>query len=188
MPIEAELTAVLRDPDAVRAALGARAEVERCTYSDTYYDWPDHRLTEGDYNLRVRTVTTGESTKTLLTFKEPRTGSRHAKPEHETEAGDAGVLRTIFHGLGLVERIAFRKHCENHRFTDRGHDLLATVAELPDLAGQTFLEVETIVEAEHVAEALAVIRAVLHDLGITDDDLSTESYTRRVAALRRPGS
>ncbi|SDY47174.1 adenylate cyclase, class 2 [Amycolatopsis xylanica] len=186
MPIEAELTAVLRNPDEVRAALSARAEVERCTYSDTYYDWPDHRLTEGDYNLRVRTVTTGESTRTLLTFKEPRTGpSRHAKPEHETEAGDAGVLRTIFHGLGLVERIAFRKHCENFHFTDRGHDLLATVAEIPDLAGQTFLELETLVEPEHVDTALKVIRAVLHDLGVTDDDLSTQSYTRRVAALRR---
>ncbi|MFD8496438.1 class IV adenylate cyclase [Amycolatopsis sp. NPDC059657] len=185
MPVEAELTAVLRNPDEVRAALGARAEAERCTYSDTYFDWPDHRLTEGDYNLRVRTVSQDGSTRTLLTFKEPRTGaSKHAKPEHETEAGDAEVLRTIFHGLGLVERIAFQKHCENYRFTDRGHDLLATVAEIPDLAGQTFLELETIVEPEHVTEALTAIRAVLHDLGITDEDLSTESYTRRVAARR----
>ncbi|MGH3975655.1 MAG: CYTH domain-containing protein, partial [Pseudonocardiaceae bacterium] len=55
--IEAELKAVVRDVDAVRAALDERASAEMSTYADRYFDYPDHRLTEQGRELRVRTIT-----------------------------------------------------------------------------------------------------------------------------------
>lgn len=186
MPVEAELTATLRDPEHVRAGLSTRATVERATYADVYFDRPDHSMDAEGYELRVRTVTTETDRRVLLTYKEPPVdGGQGSKPEHETTAADPGVLRTIFEGLGLVELIAFEKRCENYRFTERGRDLLATVVEIPELDGQTFIELETIAEPDDVDAALQVVRAVLGELGVTDADLTTESYTDRVAARRR---
>jgi adenylate cyclase, class 2 len=49
-----------------------------------------------------------------------------------------------------------------------------------------FLEVETIVDAEdEVTPALNAVRAVLQDLGIGPDDLTTERYTDAVARAPR---
>lgn len=39
-------------------------------------------------------------------------------------------------------------------------------------------------EPDDLANALSVIHTVLDELGVTDDALSTESYTDRVAARR----
>ena len=184
MLIEAELTAVLRDPGRVRAELAGRALPESCVYADTYYDRPDRGLDTAGYEVRVRAVTRGEDTQTFLTYKEPAVTEWGAKPEYETTVGDSSVLRAVFGGLGLVELIAFRKHCENYRFTAQGRDLVATVVQIPELEGQTFLELETMAEQEDLAGAHAVLRDVLHQLGGSTDDLTTESYTDRVAARR----
>lgn len=185
MSVEAELTAVVRDPGHVRAELARRAEAERATYADTYYDRPDHGLDAEGYELRVRVVSTEDDQRVLLTYKQPPVdGGEGSKPEFETTAGDPDVLRTIFEGLGLVELIAFEKKCENFRFAEQGRDLLATVVEIPELDGQVFVELETQAGPDDVEAALRVVRAVLTDLGITDDDLTTESYTNRVAARR----
>ena len=184
MPVEAELTAVLRDPAQVRANLASRATPEPSVYADTYYDRPDHSMDAAGYELRVRTITTGEATCTVLTYKEPAVTDWSAKPEHETAVADPEVMRTIFTTLGLVELIAFTKHCENYRFTAQGRDLLATVVRIPELDGQTFLELETMVEPDDVAAAHAVLRRVLGELGVSPHDLTTESYTDRVAARR----
>ncbi len=149
MLVEAELTAVVRDPEHVRAELRKRSMAE-------------------------------------VTYKEPPVpGGAGSKPEHETTAEDADVLHTILVGIGLVELIAFEKRCENYRFTERGRDLLASVVEIPELPGLTFLELETLAEADDVPDALGLIRAVLGKLGIGERDLSTESYTDRVAASRK---
>ncbi|WP_236789647.1 class IV adenylate cyclase [Amycolatopsis sp. GM8] len=186
MAVEAELTATLRDPNHVRAKLAQRADVQRATYSDTYFDRPDHGMDADGYELRVRVVTTDDDRHVLLTYKEPPVdGGQGSKPEHETTAADPDVLRTIFEGLGLVELIAFEKHCENYAFTEQGRDLLATVVEIPELDGQTFLELETQAEPEDVEAALQLIRLLLAEFGVTDDDLTSESYTDRVAATRR---
>ncbi len=68
MSIEAELKAVVRDVDAVRAALDERASAEMSTYADRYFDYPDHRLTEQGRELRVRTITDNSGqTRVLLT-------------------------------------------------------------------------------------------------------------------------
>ncbi|GAA1249696.1 hypothetical protein GCM10009676_40250 [Prauserella halophila] len=184
MPVEAELTALVRDSDLVRATLGTFAPVERSTYADTYYDHPDRSLDARGYELRVRTVTTADRTRTVLTYKQPPVHDTGSKPEHETVVDDPDVLRETFLGLGLTVLIEFSKHCDNYRFTCGGRDLLATVVEIPELPGQTFLEVETAAEPHDVDAALDVVRSVLVDLGVADADLSTQSYTDRVAAQR----
>jgi adenylate cyclase class 2 len=184
MLVEAELTAVVPDPERMRAALGERAEVERCVYADAYFDRPDRGLRAAGYKVRLRTITTAESTQVLLTYKEPAVDvASGARPEHETEVGDAAVVRTLFAGLGLVEFISFEKHCENYRFQESGREILATVVEIPELP-ETFLEVETMAAPEDVVAALEVVRQVLAGLGLTDADLCTESYLRRLAAVR----
>jgi adenylate cyclase class 2 len=71
MPVEAELTAILRDPVRVRAELDKRAVPEPGIYADTYYDRPDHRMDTTGYELRVRTITAGQTGRTVLTYKEP---------------------------------------------------------------------------------------------------------------------
>ncbi|WP_297542296.1 class IV adenylate cyclase [Amycolatopsis sp.] len=193
MPVEAELTATVRDPEQVRARLADRAAVERSTYADTYYDWPDHSLDAAGFELRARTITTDEDARVVLTYKQPPVDAdSRSKPEHETEVADATVLHEVFTGLGLAELISFKKYCENYRFSEQGRDLLATVVEIPELDGQVFIELETMAEPDDVADALGVVRAVLDGLGVTDQDAVTESYTDMVAAHRsdadRPGS
>lgn len=188
MAVEAELTAVLARPEHVRAELARRAAPEPSVYADTYYDRPDHSFDAAGYELRVRTITTSGGSRIVLTYKQPALDSSGSKPEHETTVADPAVLHTLFVGLGLVELIAFRKHCENYRFTAQGREVLATVVEIPELDGQTFLELETMAEPDDLAAALSVVRAVLDELGVTDDELSTESYTDLVAARRaEPG-
>ncbi len=187
MLVEAELKAVVRDVDAVRATLGRRGPAQRCTYADRYFDYPDHRLTEQRRELRVRAITddTGQ-TRVLLTYKEPPVDAESgAKPEHETTAEDADVLATVLTALGLEEFIAFHKHCVNYRFTALGHKLLASLVTVPELEDQIFIEVETMTEAGDLDAALNVVRSVLRDLGVSEQDLTVETYTDAVSAQRK---
>jgi adenylate cyclase class 2 len=186
VPIEAELTAAVRDPDGVRAALAERATVEHSVYADTYFDRPDHSMDSDGYELRIRTITTGEDTRVVVTYKEPPADkASRSKPEHETTVADAAVMRTILTGLGLVELIALEKWCDNYRFTAAGWDILASVVTIPELGGRTFIEVETIADDDTMLDALAAIRDVLDDLGVTESDAVTESYTDMVARARQ---
>lgn len=70
----------------------------------------------------------------------------------------------------------------NYRFTALERDLLATVVTVPELEGQTFIELETMTEADEVDEALDIVWSVL---GISENDLTTETYTDAVTAQRR---
>jgi adenylate cyclase class 2 len=157
------------------------------SYADRYFDYPDHRLTERGRELRVRTITDdGGQTQVLLTYKEPVVDAGSgSKPEHETAAEDADVLATVLTALGVEEFIAFEKHCVNYRFTARERDLLATLVTVPELDGQTFIELETIAHADEVDTALDVVRSVLRELGITEHDMTSETYTDAVATQRR---
>ena len=187
MRIEAELKAVVRDVDALRAELDQRGTAQMSTYADRYFDYSDHRLAEQGHELRVRTIMDHcGQTRVLLTYKEPvMDAGSGSKREHETTAEDADVLACVFTALGVVEFIAFQKHCVNYRFTALGRDLLATVVTVPELAGQTFIELETRAEADEVNAALDVVRSVLRELGISEHDLITETYTDAVTAQRR---
>jgi adenylate cyclase class 2 len=186
VPVEAEIKAKVRYPDQLRATLDERATGEPSTYHDRYFDLSDHRLTRGDRELRVRTVTDAAGKRTvLLTYKEPvvdaATGS---KPEHETTAADAEVLVTALTALGAVQVIAFRKACVNYRFTAHGRELLATLVTIPELGEEMFIELETQAGPSEVDAALAVVRDVLGELGIEPDDYTTELYTDAVIAHR----
>lgn len=61
--------------------------------------------------------------------------------------------------------------------------MLATLVRVPELDG-TFLELETLAPADELQSALGDIRAVLAELGIDGDDMTTELYTDAVAARR----
>lgn len=182
--IEVELKARVRDTNRVRAALEARSAGVDEVYADTYYDTAARSLEERDEELRVRTVTNSEGSRSMVTYKtapvEETSGSR---PEHETQVTDPAVIETLLQAVGAVPVIAFSKHCRNHRFTASGLDILATLVEVPEIEG-TFIEVETLGSTDKVDAALDIIRGVLSDIGITEDDLTTETYTSAVAAAR----
>jgi adenylate cyclase class 2 len=184
--VEAELKAVVRDVDAVRAALNRRAPAQVCTYVDRYFDYPDRRLTEQGRELRVRTITDYSGhTRVLLTYKEPALDDDSgSKPEHETTVENATTLVTMLTALDVEEFITFQKHCVNYRFTALGRNLLATLVTVPELEGQTFLELETIAEADELETALDIVRSVLGDLNISEEDLTVETYTDAVTAQR----
>ncbi|MEU7863085.1 class IV adenylate cyclase [Nonomuraea sp. NPDC049141] len=211
MPIEAEIKARVRRPEAVREAMRGRAAAEILVYTDAYYDAPGHPLTTAGSELRIRTVTTPTadrghdpnppttpssrayradttttaSSRTILTYKAPSvheaTGS---KPESETEVADPEALDAILRGLGYEQVISYEKHCVNWSYTTSGRRLLATLVTIPDLDG-TFLEIETLTDdLEDLPAALAVVRAEMLDLGVEEHDFTTELYTEAVARSR----
>jgi adenylate cyclase class 2 len=183
--IEAELKAALADPDTVRALLTATAgEPERAQYADVYLDRAGELAADGR-ELRVRTITTVAGSRTLLTYKGRVVDEASAsKPEAETELADRAAILAVLDGLGYGPVIAFTKQCENYRLsTPAGRPVLATVVTVPEIEG-TFLEVETMVNEPDVPAALDDLRAVLLDLEIGPDALTTELYTDAVAAAR----
>lgn len=184
--IEAELKAVVRNPNQVHRLLSERAKGLRSTYADRYFDRPDGQLTAQDRELRVRTVTDDAGdVRVVLTYKEPPVDDASgSKPEHETTATDAEVLVTALTALGAVETIALTKHCVNYRFDAHRRKMLATVVQVPELAGQTFIELETAAQPDDVPAALEAIRTVLAELGIEAGDLTTDTYTGAVATRR----
>jgi hypothetical protein len=58
------------------------------------------------------------------------------------------------------------------------------MVQIPELHGQTFIEIETITKPDGVPGALEVVCGVLAGLDITEIDLSMQSYTERVVAKR----
>ncbi|MFI9361917.1 class IV adenylate cyclase [Kitasatospora sp. NPDC053057] len=185
MAIEAEFKAVVRDPEGVLKQLEQQYGVGRAeVYRDTYYDAPDGGLMGADRELRIRTVHGPEDTRTVLTYKGARVDEASgSKPEAETRVEDADAMHEIVRGLGFVPRIAFEKRCRNYSFQRDGQRLLATLVRVPELDDATFIEVETSAATEdELAPALTLVRAVLTELGIDEDDLTTELYTDAVAA------
>ncbi|MEW1862386.1 class IV adenylate cyclase [Streptomyces sp. NPDC088194] len=184
--IEAELKARVRDPEHVHAELEKRAVGRAEVYHDTYYDTPDRELTGGDRELRVRTVHGPDSTRTVLTYKGARVDDASgSKPESETAVTDASAVHEIVRGLGYTPVIEFEKRCRNYSIEAHGRSMLATLVQVPEVDGQHWIELETIVPDDQVDAALDDVRAVLVELGIEDGDLTTEQYTDAVAASRK---
>lgn len=185
MAIEAELKARVHDVTAVREALSARAGAESAEYQDTYFDRADDGFMAGGRELRVRTIETPGKVRHLLTFKEPAVHeSSGSKPEFETEVSDPEAAAMILRGLGYRQALEFSKCCENFEFNHDGYPMLATLVTVPEVDG-TFLEVETVVaQQDGLGAALDAVRAVLHQLGIGDEDLTTELYTDAVRRAR----
>ena len=182
--IEAELKARVRDPGALRARLRRLASEEISLYRDTYYDRVGRDLTTQGRELRVRVMDTSGVRRAVLTYKEPAADAASgSKPEHETKVADAAVVDEILRALGLEHLVAFEKHCANYRFTANGRDMLATMVTVPEIDG-TFLELETLTDEDDLAAALDDVRTVLGELGIGEDDLTTEQYTNAVMRAR----
>lgn len=183
--IEAELKARVRDPAGLEKRLEQLAAGERCTYRDTYYDRPVRDLAGDGRELRLRVISQGAQSRSLLTYKEAAVDAASgSKPEHETRVENPAAIDVLLRGVGLEPVLAFEKHCVNYRFTAQDRDMLATMVNVPELDG-TFLELETITEPENVDKALADIRTVLSRLGVTAGDLTTEQYTDAVTQSRQ---
>ena len=94
------------------------------------------------------------------------------------------AVHATLSGLGYVPAISFQKRCRNYEFSSHGRSLLATLVQVPEIEGK-FLEIETMVQEENeLAAALADVRAVMGELGIREDDFTTELYTEAVADRR----
>jgi len=61
--------------------------------------------------------------------------------------------------------------------------MLATMVTVPEIDG-TFVELETLADEAGLAAALGDVRTVLGELGIGEDDLTTEQYTDAVMRAR----
>jgi adenylate cyclase, class 2 len=55
----------------------------------------------------------------------------------------------------------------------------------PAVDAGTYLEVETAAEPEEVTAALIAVRAVVAELGVGEDELTTDTYTDAVRSARR---
>ena len=183
--IEAELKARVRDSGALRDRLRRLASEEISVYRDTYYDRPGRELTVQGRELRLRIIDTGDRRRAVLTYKEPAVDAASgSKPEHETTVADASVIDVILRALGTEHLVMFDKHCANYRFTAKGRDMLATMVTVPEIDG-VFIELETMTDEAALTAALADVRAVLDELGVREDDLTTELYTEAVMLARR---
>ncbi|WP_174867405.1 class IV adenylate cyclase [Nocardia arthritidis] len=182
--IEAEFKAKLTDPGAVRARLEQRARPEQATYRDTYFDTANHALAQADRELRLRTVITGNETRELLTFKDAAVdAATGSKPEFEVMVGEREPMARIIAGLGYEPAIELTKRCENFRFVAAGRELLASLVTVPEIDG-VFLELETHAAEQDLRAALDDLRTVLSELGVSEDQLTTELYTDAVARHR----
>lgn len=182
--IEAELKARVHDPAVLRARLRRLASEEISVYQDTYYDWPGRELTTQGRELRVRVMETGGVRRAVFTYKEQAADTASgSKPEHETKVADALVVDEILRMLGLVHLVAFEKHCVNYRFTAMGRDMLATMVTVPEIDG-VFIELETLADKAGLAAALGDVRTVFGELGVAEEDLTTELYTDAVMRAR----
>jgi adenylate cyclase class 2 len=184
MAVEVELKARVINPELTRSRLESLASGEASTYRDTYYDWPDHRLTDsGRQELRLRIVTSDDRTRRIFTFKGATTG-RTDTPEYETDVTDGENLDSILSHLGLTHLIAYTKNCVNYRFHAHGHSILATMVQVPEVDA-VFLEVETVIPdtgSSHAART--AIQRTLTDLGLGNDDLDPTFYIDMVTAAR----
>jgi adenylate cyclase class 2 len=182
--IEAELKAYVRDPERLRQLLLDMAEEEVSVYRDTYYDWPNHSFTTQAREVRLRVVEANGTTRCLLTYKGPPVDEvSQSKPEYETHVGAQSTMDLILRSLGLTHLVALEKHCRNFALELEDRQVLATLVRVPEL-DETFLEVETLVDDDgDVDPSLRILRNLLAELEIDQDDITTVTYTSLV--LRR---
>jgi adenylate cyclase, class 2 len=184
MSVEAELKALVRDPDAVADRLRRLADEEPQTYRDVYFDRPDGSITDADQELRVREIESASGTRSLVTYKDAAVDkASDSKPEFETVVDDAATMREIFGYLGYEVIVRLTKNCRNYRFQSHGRSMLATLVTVPEV-DDTFIELETQAKHDDVGPALHDVRAVLVELGIKESDLTTEKYTATVRRMR----
>ncbi|MDQ1306929.1 MAG: adenylate cyclase, class 2 [Actinomycetota bacterium] len=99
MAIEVEVA--VTDPATLQQALIASAPGEASVYEDTYYDFPDRRLTStGRREVRLRVIRTDTSSRARLTFKDAMLDAT-STPERESGVDDPDAVHEILTGLGL---------------------------------------------------------------------------------------
>ncbi|MQM28971.1 class IV adenylate cyclase [Glycomyces albidus] len=180
--IEAELKARVKDVASVKDWLGKQVAPEAATYQDVYYD-RDDEMTGSDRELRVRTVSTAQSRRSVLTYKQARVDEASgSKPEHETEVSNPEAVASFLLDTGYTEYVRLTKHCQNYAFQFAGYEVLATLVHVPELDG-AFLEVETLVSEARLHAALEALGDLLRELGL-ENELESGTYTDAILAAR----
>lgn len=182
--IEAELKARLVNPEQVRRRLDELAPGAVEEYRDTYFDTPTGDLERDGRELRIRTILGQDGPRHVVTRKgAPVDEVSGSKPEREEEVPDPEVAADQLAADGYRPVLSFTKRCVNYRLAAEGRQFLATLVTVPELAG-TFLEVETLVEAQDLESALRAVRRVMASLGVRDGELTTDTYTDAVRTVR----
>ncbi|GAA1923472.1 hypothetical protein [Streptantibioticus ferralitis] len=89
----------------------------------------------------------------------------------------------MLRGPGYVPAIEFEKRCRSYEFEAAGRRMLATGVWVTEIDG-TRIEVETLVPDGELQAAPGDLRAVPAELGIGEDELTTQAHTDAVAARR----
>jgi adenylate cyclase, class 2 len=96
---------------------------------------------------------------------------------------DPDATINILAGLGDQPVLSFAKDCTNYRTSRHGRDFLATVVTIPEI-DSTYLEVETLPDADDLDAALRAVRHLIADLGVSKDELTTDTYPDAVRRAR----
>jgi adenylate cyclase, class 2 len=178
MAEEIEAKVRVDDPESVRRRLESLAGPGYGPVLETnrLFDDARHSLSASGSALRLRVEQMGgKITRTLLTFKGPRTASRlKRRPEFETSVSDSGAMTAVLAGLGYSEIFLYEKR----RTTWQVPPCEVVLDELPHLGW--FVEVEGPSEEE-------VLR-VLAQVGLAQQPLMRDTYIGLlVADLRARG-
>jgi adenylate cyclase class 2 len=142
-------------------AAGFRVSCGRVFESNLVFDSEDLRLRRSSRLLRVRTA----GRRVTVTFKGPPLPARHkVREEFETEAGDAGTLRSIFQELGYHPVFRYEKYRTEFR-PARGRG----IAVLDETPIGVYLELEG---------AAGWIDRTARKLGFSESEYITASYGR----------
>jgi len=142
-------------------------------HEDIYFNAPDRDFRKTDEALRLRRT----DGKVFLTYKEARKDSRmKSRNGIQVELSDFEKARELLKSLGFSEVIRMRKS----RKVFRKDDITLCLDEVEFLG--TFIEVEVL--GDNVEEAERKIEEVLKELGLSDEELITESYLELLLKLK----
>ncbi len=167
MAEELECKVRVESHEAIRNRLrdAGATHVGRVCETNRLFDDAEASLLAADCGLRVRSIRLldGQGPSASLTYKGPRQASDLKRREElESAVSDPEAVAAILAQLGFSERVLFEKRRESWRLADCQVEL----DELPALG--LFIEVE--------GPSTAAVKAVIAQIGLSDEPLIVESY------------
>lgn len=142
-----------------------------CPKSATCFD--DIQMNEvGTFSLRLRkkvvdhTIVVELNTKIITTY-----GDHHAWEEHEVVVNDFGEAQLLLQGIGFKPFFTLDKK----RYVYECGSLSINLDDIKDFG--MIIELEIMAEQSKTDVAKSVIKAFLHELGITDEQIVPKSVT-----------
>jgi len=144
--------------------------VESVWQKDIYFDTIQERMKNGDFALRLRNEVSKKGTKTLLTYKGPRQGTKlKSRTEIELGVDDEEAAVEVLGQLGFHKSLVVEKSREIFEFK-------GCQVGLDDVKGLgTFVEIE--------GPGEEVIEQVQQDIGLGASEHIKESYASLIEDL-----